>query len=401
MFGRIAFAGATIATLAAASLTPGMASATTAHALPPAGQSTTTSPAAPPLMPCLLQQPSGSPNFVVSQDFDPPYDPYTSLGADDFILTSPCNLASVIANGTYLDGVGTAAQVQLMIYDDGGGQPGSTLMVNETLTTGMFGDSSGTFTMPVSPTVTLPAGTYWISVQAQQVNPLDGWGWATAPQTGSPAVWQNPLDGYGTGCTSWANMQGCYGTANPDFAFELDQRPISKPCYSQMKLGKSVVRSSTTYTRKKKVDELAADDFKIPKRCAVTSVDVPGTILNGNGPIGPVTVTFSQDAVTGGVHHPGTTINAQLVTSFTSPNGTLHLPLPSTVNLPPGLAWISVQAQMAPGSGTWAWRTVPYVTGYKAVWRSLYNSSCVSWSYLTTSACANVPEPDLAFQLNQ
>jgi hypothetical protein len=36
-------------------------------------------------------------------------------------------------------------------------------------------------------------------------------------------VWENPGDGWGTGCTTWTNMQSCWGSLNPgpDFEFVL------------------------------------------------------------------------------------------------------------------------------------------------------------------------------------
>ena len=49
------------------------------------------------------------------------------------------------------------------------------------------------------------------------------WGWATRnTQVGTAAQWQNPGDGFGTGCTSWADEQDCLGdVGGPDHMFTL------------------------------------------------------------------------------------------------------------------------------------------------------------------------------------
>lgn len=408
MFARVILAGTAVAALAATGLTPAVASATSHPTSQPSWHRSTTiaggralqGAAVPQLGACLTQQPGATPDFVLSQDFAPPNDPYSSTGADDFTLTAPCNLSSVVVPGTYFNGVGHAQQLQLLITTDGGGVPGSPVL-NQTLPAGGFGDSNGTFTIPVSPTLVLAPGTYFISVQAQAVTPLDDWGWETAPQAGYPAVWQNPQDGFYTGCTAWSMMQACANTVDADFAFGLFQPSAGKPCYSQeKKLGKPAARSTVTLRKRTKVDELAADDFKLRTPCKINSVDVPGTYTTGSGPISQVQVTFYNSTVVAGVPQPGTVYNSQTVTAFTDTSGNLSLPLPTTVLAPVGTSWISVQAVTPPNSSVWAWRTVTYLTGYKAVWRSLYNASCTSWTYLATPACANINQPDLAFQLN-
>ena len=66
-------------------------------------------------------------------------------------------------------------------------------------------------------------GTYWVSVQANMDFALGGeWGWETSTVTnGSPAAWQNPGDGFGTGCTSWGVEIVCVPVGGPDKMFAL------------------------------------------------------------------------------------------------------------------------------------------------------------------------------------
>ena len=69
----------------------------------------------------------------------------------------------------------------------------------------------------------LAKGLYWVSVQANMDIGTNGqWGWATrSVQTNNPATWQNPGDGFGSGCTTWANMDTCLGAPGPDLMFQL------------------------------------------------------------------------------------------------------------------------------------------------------------------------------------
>jgi hypothetical protein len=61
-------------------------------------------------------------------------------------------------------------------------------------------DSSGKFAISGIKSVTLKAGHYWVSVQANTNSSVGEWYWASrTKQHGSPAVWENPGNGYGTG----------------------------------------------------------------------------------------------------------------------------------------------------------------------------------------------------------
>jgi hypothetical protein len=46
------------------------------------------------------------------------------------------------------------------------------------------------------------------------------WGWSTSSvRTNNGAAWQNPGDGFLTGCTTWGRLTSCIGALDPDFAF--------------------------------------------------------------------------------------------------------------------------------------------------------------------------------------
>ena len=78
----------------------------------------------------------------------------------------------------------------------------------------------------LSPAVALAAGTYWVSVQARQDITLHGqWFWhERAVQSNQGSVWQNPGNGFGTGCMTWVRQTACAALIdlNPDQVFRLN-----------------------------------------------------------------------------------------------------------------------------------------------------------------------------------
>ena len=68
------------------------------------------------------------------------------------------------------------------------------------------------------------AGTYWIAVQqlgATFMSPSWSWSLSAAPQSGSPAMFQNPGNGFAVGCTEWTPVTDCFGVADRSMAFAL------------------------------------------------------------------------------------------------------------------------------------------------------------------------------------
>jgi hypothetical protein len=160
---------------------------------------------------------------VVSQDFGPGENALDSQGADDFTLPRRCRVSTVGIDSRVYNGVATSFIVTF--YKDMGGFPGKVV---STVTSDEVGpcpprvvcDTAITLPRPI----TLKKGVGWVSVQANQDFGEGEFVWVTAlTQTGEPAVWENPGDGWGTGCTTWAKMQSCWGNLNPgpDFEFVL------------------------------------------------------------------------------------------------------------------------------------------------------------------------------------
>jgi hypothetical protein len=162
---------------------------------------------------------------IVSQNFgDPGFDIYDAQAADDFAVPAgqTWTITSVFVTGVYFNGVGPSPSVNVTFYQDSGGLPGAQVST-ETLTPGVPRGPSGGIRLHNG--VTLSSGTYWLSVQAVMDFATGGeWAWETrAVQSNSASAWQNPGDGFLTGCTTWQNMQNCIGPLGegPDFMFAL------------------------------------------------------------------------------------------------------------------------------------------------------------------------------------
>jgi hypothetical protein len=113
--------------------------------------------------------------------------------------------------------------VNVFFYQNASGLPGA--QVYSALGV-VPADVGGDFTIALTTPAVLPAGTYWVSVQAVMDFSVGGqWFWSTrAVQSNSPYAWQNPGGGFGIGCTTWAPGAatcGVGGGVDPDSLFRL------------------------------------------------------------------------------------------------------------------------------------------------------------------------------------
>jgi hypothetical protein len=160
----------------------------------------------------------------VSQDFETANDPFDNASADDFVVPAGgWTVTGVDATGIYFNGAGPSDSFSVTFYSDAGGLPGAVVNAQSGLsytdTTG-FGSPSITLATPVN----LSAGTYWVSIVSRMDFPVGGeWGWEDRTvQSGTMSAWENPGDGFGSGCTVWTPKLTCIPTAGgPDFMFRL------------------------------------------------------------------------------------------------------------------------------------------------------------------------------------
>jgi hypothetical protein len=175
---------------------------------------------------------------IVSQNFEGAwFDIYDDSGADDFSV--PANttwrIRRVAATGTYFDGTGEGVSATVTFYKNSirrGGLPGAP--ITSVTVASPDGTGFGSFDMPLGTTVKLKGGhsgkTYWVGVVANMDFNVGGeWGWETRnTQSGKQSVWENPADGFATGCITWKPTNSCIGVGEgPDYLFALYGRATS------------------------------------------------------------------------------------------------------------------------------------------------------------------------------
>ena len=162
----------------------------------------------------------GNTNAYTSQDFEPANDPFDNQLADDFTATDTWTIDQVVVTGTY-SVAGPADGFNIYFYENNAGIPG-TEVYSELLAPYTY-DGVSLFTITMVTPAVLPAGDYWVSVQCNMDFSVGGqWFWNQVDGSfGNAAQWQNPLDGFGTGCTTWQPVQTCIGAIGTDQYFAL------------------------------------------------------------------------------------------------------------------------------------------------------------------------------------
>ena len=172
---------------------------------------------------------------ILSQDFEDAFDTYDAEAADDFTPTKKCTITEIHLEGEYFNGSGPADAWRVRFYkSDKAGLPGKVFS-DQTVEAAMIHQSLDPDTgKSLIVLIIIGVVAFFcfkhpescsVSIQAKMDFSKGGeWGWATTNQAyGKPAVWRNPGDGFGTGCTNWGVMQNCVGDVGegPDFAFSL------------------------------------------------------------------------------------------------------------------------------------------------------------------------------------
>jgi hypothetical protein len=180
---------------------------------------------------------------IGSQKFEPAMAAFDDQAADDFVFTYPFNnvITGVRVMGEYSEGGGPASSFNVYIYGNAPGNlPGGLIVALLNLP---YTGTPPDFTINLISLVNLGPGTYWISVQARQdFNPNGQWFWHNRTvQSNAGAAWQNPGNGYGTGCLTWNRKNVCMPDQIwPDQVFQIlgfvegppptaTQTPITRP----------------------------------------------------------------------------------------------------------------------------------------------------------------------------
>jgi hypothetical protein len=186
-----------------------------------------------PVLYSQIDNPAG--NGVPDQDFEAVYDIYDTDAADDFVVPAgPDNwsVTQVFTPGAYTSGgvpggpAGPAASVDITFYADNAGLPGAAVCSYPGL---VPADTAGAFFTTLPTPCVLPPGTYWLGQQTNQdVLTAGQHFWSNrSVQSNAGALWRNPGDGFGTGCTTFTAPGTCgaapgVGGGFPDQLFQID-----------------------------------------------------------------------------------------------------------------------------------------------------------------------------------
>jgi hypothetical protein len=158
---------------------------------------------------------------ILGQNFEIPHSTWDSQSADDFTVPpgQTWRIKQIDVAGSARDLV---PQATVEIYADNGGLPGTQLS-SATRRPTQLGSGDLTIKLGSANFVTLTSGTYWVSVYADMAIFTYGeWGWTDRTvQSGYPAAFQEPGDGFGVGCPTWGNLVTCTGASAPDMVFDL------------------------------------------------------------------------------------------------------------------------------------------------------------------------------------
>jgi len=261
---------------------------------------------------------------IGSQQFEPAMAAFDDQAADDFVvILLPLNvfyITEVRVMGEYSQGGGPASAFNVYLYRDAPGHlPGELI---QALLNQPYTGTPPDFTIPLTSGL-LDSGTYWISVQAvQNFNPNGQWFWHNRTvQSNSGAAWQNPGDGYGTGCVTWNRKNACMpDQVSPDQVFSLrvcvvENTPTATPIATWTPTATPTAANTPSATPTTTVTPTPS-----PAGCSVTSSSPPcGSIVVGTP---PTDFTVNLSAPGGGFEGSVFMVNGTPANSVTVLSGT-------------------------------------------------------------------------------
>jgi len=154
---------------------------------------------------------------IVSQNFESSFDAYDARAADDFTVTS-ATATEVDVTGVYFNGSGPARDADVTFYKTKKNLPGAVIADYPNA-----GIGSGAASFTIKKLKAKLKGHVWLSVQANMDFSAGGeWGWENQTTVaGTAAAWENPGDGFGTGCTKWATESVCIPDGQGDHMFTV------------------------------------------------------------------------------------------------------------------------------------------------------------------------------------
>jgi hypothetical protein len=209
----LAGAGLTAAALAIATAFAGTASAHNVTGSAVAHHAVTSTKAAPAKGACFDNNGSGDTGVGIASENDSTDSGIDSQGAADFSVKKKCTIKSVQTTGVYYNGGGPADSVNVIIYKNKKGVPGSVVKEKDNLS---YTDATGIGSLGAKTgKIKLKKGKYFVTFVANMTFTTGGqWGWElTTNQAGSPDQWENQGGEFGV-CPTWGDVASCtgYGT---------------------------------------------------------------------------------------------------------------------------------------------------------------------------------------------
>ncbi len=174
-------------------------------------------------------------NGAPDQNFEASYDAYDSMGADDFVVTGyGWSIEEIETIGSTTGG--SPGSVNVSFHADNAGSPNPTPLAGCDYPAIAATNTAGSLsiTLPTACSI-IGAGTYWVAIQINQDFATDGQHFWSNTDTvaGNEAHWMNPLDGFGSGCTTFqpAGTVCDVGGGAPafDFLFDLSGTQLDAP----------------------------------------------------------------------------------------------------------------------------------------------------------------------------
>jgi hypothetical protein len=164
---------------------------------------------------------NADPLASTSQNFEASLDQFDVEIADDFVVPAGqiWSISQVDVQGVYFNGPGPASSFNVAFYSNATNLPGSLVASRSGVA---FTQATTNFAIPLATAVELPAGTYWMSVQANEnFSPAGQWGWEDrTTQSNQGAAFHNPGNGFACG-PNWARKTTCVAGSKPDNVFKL------------------------------------------------------------------------------------------------------------------------------------------------------------------------------------
>lgn len=172
------------------------------------------------------QFPNATTNGAVADDSASSSDSYDAEAADDFVVpeggwsVEQVNFMGFASDGSAVNNWTETSNIT--IYADDNGTPGEVVCSYPGAATDYDADNAIAGVVLPTPCA-LDAGTYWIGFQAVNdyfATSQQHYVTTATPQTSEMAVWRNPGDAFGSGCTAFTPFSDC-GFTEPDIAFQI------------------------------------------------------------------------------------------------------------------------------------------------------------------------------------